>query len=279
MQWEAPPSPPKAEAPVPVRQVLPDFHAECAAMANKYDLLIYALPLNPWEDSTQREKSMISGKSLYCTTPGWVNPPPSRKEAAEILRALLEVESESESDSEYEVTSFTARPVAGDCPELSDAEEESSDDEPLISSRVASNHITDDETDVESIADPAPASDDMDMDIEMEDDTSSDTEPDFCFPQPGSSQFDSQLPLQHAQQQVMRDRFDPFLFTPCHCFSTPPRASPSTPASSIPHSNSYGRDMEEKKDSDTFWDEGMPDVLQDASKEEALEECLQFLAA
>ncbi|KAJ1019766.1 hypothetical protein NDA13_005991 [Ustilago tritici] len=262
---------------MPVRQDLPQFHAECVARAKKYNLLIYTLPLTPWDESRPSEAMIGSGKGLCCTIPSWIQPAPSRKEAAGILRALLEAVSEVESVVEFGVPTLTAPPAVKSGVQVSDGGGESSDDEQMAQRGLASGSSADDDSDKDSVTEPMPAQNGMAIDMDLEEDASLEPEPEFCSAQPGSSHFDWQFPLQHPEQQGMDEGFDPFLITPCHCFSTPPQASPETPASSIMNSISDRSGSGKKEELDAFWDEGMPDVLQEASDQKALQECLQFL--
>ncbi|SOV03418.1 uncharacterized protein UDID_06633 [Ustilago sp. UG-2017a] len=273
------PLPRKEKELIPARQDLPQFHAECIALANKYNLLIYTLPLTPWDESRPSEAIVRSRRGLWCTIPSCIQPAPSRKEAADVLRALLEAEGEVESDVEFGVPTLTAPPALPAVMsgmQVSDDGGELSDDEQMAQRGLASGSSADYDSDKDSITEPVPAQNGMAINMDLEENASFEREPESCSAPPGTSHLNCQFPLQHPEQQSMDSGFDAFLIT-CHCFSNPPQASPETPASSIMNSISDHSRSEKKKELDAFWNEGIPDVLQEASDQKALQECLQFL--
>lgn len=229
LQWEQPLAQ-KQKQLMPVSQDLPHFHSECIAMANKYNLLIYTLPLTPWEESRPSEAILRSHTGLSCTIPSWIQPAPSRKEAADILRALLEAGSDVESDVGFRVATLTALPAVVSGSYASGGGGELWDDEQMAQRARASRSSADDDSDKDS------------------------------------------------EQESMNSGIDPFLLTPCHSFSTPRQASPETPWSSIKNSISERNGSCKKKEQDAFWQEGIAQVLQEASNPKALQECLQFLS-
>ncbi|CCF48151.1 uncharacterized protein UHO2_05381 [Ustilago hordei] len=265
---------------MPLSQELPHFHfhSECIALANKYNLLIYTLPLTPWDESRPSEATIPSQRGLSCTIPSWIQPAPSRKEAADILRALLEAGSDVESDVGFGVASWTAVPAVLSGSYASDGGGELWDDEEMAQRVRASRSSADDDSDRDSVGESVLAQKGMPIDMDVEENASLEREPESSSAPRGSSHLDCQFPLQHPEQQSMNSGIDPFLLTACHSFSTPPQASPETPWSSIKNSISERNGSCRKKEEDAFWQEGIPAVLQEASNPNALQESLQSLS-
>ncbi len=80
-----------------------------------------------------------------------------------------------------------------------------------------------------------------------------------------STQDEELSPYRH---QKGRDRFDAFLFSPCQCHLTPPLRVSTSPTAEADNST-----IARLRTIAAFWDEGMPDVLSEASQEMALDEC------
>ncbi|KAJ1039841.1 hypothetical protein NDA14_001414 [Ustilago hordei] len=247
-------------------------------LANKYNLLIYTLPLTPWDESRPSEATIPSQRGLSCTIPSWIQPAPSRKEAADILRALLEAGSDVESDVGFGVASWTAVPAVLSGSYASDGGGELWDDEEMAQRVRASRSSADDDSDRDSVGESVLAQKGMPIDMDVEENASLEREPESSSAPRGSSHLDCQFPLQHPEQQSMNSGIDPFLLTACHSFSTPPQASPETPWSSIKNSISERNGSCRKKEEDAFWQEGIPAVLQEASNPNALQESLQSLS-
>ncbi len=118
---------------------------------------------------------------------------------------------------------------------------------------------------------PSAVQNDNNIDIIVED-APSEGEPDFSIEMLGSQPERQPPPY---QPQSSRDRADPFLFSPCICSSSTTHQIPSPPSSKLPTTPPL---ESANKALDKFWNEGMPDVLVEASQSAALEESLRFVS-
>ncbi|KAI3484888.1 hypothetical protein L1887_51942 [Cichorium endivia] len=73
---------PLTEKPSP--EEVPSYYADALALANRHELLIFAMPLREWDPSVRAQSR------LHCVTPSWVDPQPTRQESLDVLRALLD---------------------------------------------------------------------------------------------------------------------------------------------------------------------------------------------
>lgn len=205
-------------------EMVPEYHAELVKVANRHDLLLYAMPLRAWED-TQNSTPPPDAPKLRCFPPSYISPQPTQSEAIAVLQGLL------------------AESSAPPTPELDPS---SSPFLPLIKN--------------------------FDLQAPPSSSSSSESEPDFSqpsFSEPETPHFSTLSPYRH---QSGRARFeDPFLWSPCQCYATP------TPRVRSPESSADER-VGKGKGKEWDWDVGMPDVLHDASQQEALEEVLHFIA-
>ncbi len=68
----------------PSAEEIPSYYADALALANRHELLIFAMPLREWDASVRAQSR------LHCVTPSWVDPQPTRQESLDVLRALLD---------------------------------------------------------------------------------------------------------------------------------------------------------------------------------------------
>lgn len=90
---------PLTEKPSP--EEVPSYYADALALANRHELLIFAMPLREWDPSVRAQSR------LHCVTPSWVDPQPTRQESLDVLRALLD---DVEPASEERTPSQTSSP-------------------------------------------------------------------------------------------------------------------------------------------------------------------------
>ena len=71
----------------PPVQVLPDYHADLLAAANKHNLMLFAMPLQPWEERQQDQSQ--SDVVMWCVPPSYLDPSPSQDEMLAVLPTLM----------------------------------------------------------------------------------------------------------------------------------------------------------------------------------------------
>lgn len=240
-------------------------------MANKHDLLLFPMPLSSWEDRQLFGKTSRLETGLQIVAPSYVDPAPTQREALDLLDMLLVEErtvpsAEIASKANAQLDWFALRDTAADL---------SSDDEPYQPAMLSDSSVDPPSSNTPPSSPPSlpcnlPLRESIDIVVD-DDDAMSEPEPDFScdlsLETPTSPQEGKWSPYRH---QKARDRFDSFLFSPCKCQLTPPQVS-SSPAAQVEDST----DREVKSEA-AFWDEGMPDVLSDASQGMALDECLRI---
>lgn len=225
---------------------LPQFYADCLAVANKHDLLLYALPLRVWGEQHQAG-THDSTAELRCITPSWVEPQPTQRESLVILHALMN-------------GSGTSSAGAVSVPASGNRAETSSDDRThpqFVSNNTYAGGPG-------QVAQPPMVTDRNDI---VTNEAWSEDEPDL-FLEP-ETHFEAQSPYRH---HTGREQFNSVLYTSCHCYATPP----SNPPSSVVEENSNSFECTEK-DWSTFWDECMSDAFQTASQSTVLDATLRFM--
>ncbi|TKY88939.1 hypothetical protein EX895_002180 [Sporisorium graminicola] len=250
-------------------EALPQWFMACTALANKYDLLLFPMPLETWEDRQLcGVASSRADVGLRCITPSYVDPPPTMAEVTEMLDLLL-----------LELRTFPGTASALITPTNSaldfqrqNGEAPLSDEKPHLPLVLNESCSIDGNGGIEtSSSRPAlPASPhDLSIDIAIDNSDASsepEPEPDFSFDFAvddcsDSSQIYSNL-YRHKDDPY---RFDPFLFSPCHCHATP-RAQQLTLSPLTSHTSVNDTSDETRvKDEHASWEECMSDVIDDAS--------------
>nr|CDI55115.1 uncharacterized protein BN887_03487 [Melanopsichium pennsylvanicum 4] len=242
-------------------------------LANLHDLMLYVMPLREWENG-QSEKANGRDLPLDCITPNYVDPQPTQQEGAAVVQAVLETYS----------CPFAAV-VEADC-----AEHNSKMAEINVQDIACMNNSSDEDRhtlaiDADNIhgsftsSSPRGAKGKGNVDIK---DTVFGTNPDFSIESFPEQYHECQSPYRHL---TGRGRFNPFLYSPCRFVPTSlpqqPPAPPSPSQSCLSDSLIEGKVV--PKDSRdnvlaTTWDEGKPDVSQDALQHEALDKCMRTIA-
>lgn len=256
-------------------ELLPEWYIATLAVANKYNLLFFPMCLDSWEERQLRgDGASEVNVGLQCVTPSYIDPPPTRQEAMDMLDVLrLEMGTLPYAAPIHAPITYSP-PFAGrriESPLPSDdgplADVASTDDDgvgstlpssPLSGPFVASTQLTTIKT--------------VDSDDAM---SQPEPEPDFSFDNSINSSNDSwhfeSMSPHRLESQI--NRFDPFLYSPCKCFASPIPRNDSTPSTS---KETYDSSIDSGQMQEAFWDEGMPDVLTDASNEMALDQCLRI---
>ncbi|EST08850.2 hypothetical protein PSEUBRA_001559 [Kalmanozyma brasiliensis GHG001] len=276
---------------------LPQWYEDCLAVANKHDLLLFPVPLSSWEDRQLHGKTSKLDTGLQFVVPSYVDAPATKKEVLDLLDILL-VEERTLPNAGAAPQATGSKSIWSPRDEAADI---SSDDEPhrpaasSDESNDAPSSITPPSSPPPMVCTPAQPSNQttppspppfqgsppivqsveiiVDDDDDDGDENMSEPEPDFScdfFPDaPNPSQDLNVSPYRH---KAGRDRFEAFLLSPCQCHLSPaPRFG-----ASLARSIDVPFEEEKAKSEEAFWDEGMPDVLAEASHEMALDECLHL---
>lgn len=129
---------------------------------------------------------------------------------------------------------------------------------------------------IESSSSPLPPTPSTERDLNNlvaaeDDDSMSEPEPEFSFDTSTDSSSRDTVPPQRLKSE--HAGFDPFLYSPCNCLAGSAQAIGISPTSMDTDESSID---DAQKLAQALWDEGMPDVLTDASNETALEQCLRI---
>lgn len=235
-------------------EVPPSYLADLVAMANKHSLLLYAVPLQPWEDRQLSGASYMEPE-LHWVTPSYIEPQPSQEEALGLLQALLNTANYSTSSKSAETSATPRDDLAEQLIRILSADDSSEDSRPPGDVRCV---LVDEDDPKSPPVAPQPSTEAM---IDSTAEEASEPEPEFYIELEPDSYFEAESPFKYQQHE--QERFDPFLYSPCHCFATPL------------HQDST--DGSTKGRMDVRWDEGMPEVLENASQNSALNECLRIM--
>lgn len=273
---QAPSVPPQEDSQQQPAQaeVLPEWYTDCLAVANKHDLLLFPMPLESWEDRQLRgDGASQFDVGLRCIVPSYVDPPPTKREAVNMLGLLL-LEMRTFPDADQAET-----PAVNSAffPQSEVEAASSSDGEPDLPVPVTETYSIGGTGGMDPFSSypPLPAqTEGQSIDIILDDkDASSEIEPNFSFDFDFDSSKSSLFETAPLRPTAVHDRFDPFLFSPRTCHVTPHPQQPTTSPMTTANETS---DEIQVKDERSSWDECMPDVIDDASLDVTLDDWLHI---